>query len=115
MKNISCVISSHNKNILNLRTTSFGCNCWKEESCRLNGEFLTSQRVYKATVTNAVNEDIKKYIGLADTAFKERHSNHKIDVRHFRDFVHDNNYLNKKSELINKCRHFNKFLLRNVK
>ena len=31
------------------------------------------------------------------------------------DFIHDNNYLKKKSELINKCRHFNKVLLRNVK
>ena len=24
--------------------------------------------------------------------------------------IHDNNYLNKRSELINKCRHINKFL-----
>ena len=30
-------------------------------------------------------------------------------------FMHDNNFLNKKSELINKCRHFKNFLLRNVK
>ena len=30
-------------------------------------------------------------------------------------FVHDRNYLNKKSELVNKCRHSNKFLLKNVK
>ena len=145
---------------------SFGCNCWKKESCPLNGECLTSQLVYRATVTNAVNEDMKKYIGRADTTFKERHSNHKRDFKHQKyrnctelakyvwelkekniapiikweilskvygnpkqnmcilclteklwiiNFIHDNNYLNKKSELINKCRHFNKFLLRNVK
>ena len=77
MKNINSVISSHNKSILNPRTTSFGCNCQEKESCPLNGECLASQVVYRATVTNAVNEDMKKYIGLADTTFKERHSNHK--------------------------------------
>ena len=127
--------------------------------------------MYRATVTNAVNEDIKKYIGVTDTTFKERtfkerHSNHKRDFKYQKycictelgkyvwelkekniapiikweilskvygnpkqnicilclteklwiiNFIHDNNYLNKKSELINKCRHFNKFLLRNVK
>ena len=161
MKNINSVISSHIKNILNPRTTPFGCNCRKKESCPLNGECLTSQLVYRATVTNAVNEDMNKYIGLADTTFKERHSNHKRDFKHQKycnctelakyvwelkekdiapilskvygnpkqnmciiclteklwiiNFIHDNNYLNIKSELINKCRHFNKVLLRNVK
>ena len=116
--------------------------------------------MYKATVTNAVNEDMKKYICLADTTFKERNSNHKRDFKHQKyhnctglaeyvwelkkkniapiikweilskvcgspkqnicilclteelwiiNFIHDN-YFNKKSELINKCRHINKFL-----
>ena len=109
---------------------------------------------------------MKKYIGLADTTFKERHSNYKRDFKHQKyrnctdlakyvreskeesivpiikweiltkvygkpiqnmcivclseklwiiNFILDNNYLNKKSELINKCRHINKFLLKNVK
>ena len=75
-KNINSVISSHNKNILNPRTASFGCNCRKKESCPLSGECLTSQLVYRATVTNTAYEDINKYIGLADTTFKERHSNY---------------------------------------
>ena len=82
MKTINSVIPSHNENILNHRTRSFGCNCRRKESCSLNGECLTSQLVYRVTVTNAVNEDIKKYIGLADTTFKERHSNHKRDFKH---------------------------------
>ena len=30
MKNINSIISSHNKNILNPRTMSFGCNCRKK-------------------------------------------------------------------------------------
>ena len=65
MKNINSVISSHNKNILNPRTTLFGCNCRKKESCPLNGECLTSQLVDRATVTNAVNEDMKNRNTLA--------------------------------------------------
>ena len=82
MKNINSVVSSHNKNILNPRTTSFGCNCGEKESSPLNGECLTSQLVYRATVNNAVNKDIKKYTGLADTTFKEKHNNHKRDCKH---------------------------------
>ena len=62
MKNINSVISSHSKNILNPITASFGCNCWKKESCPLNGECLTSQLAYRAAVTNAVNESMKKYM-----------------------------------------------------
>ena len=166
IKNINSVIPFHSKNILNPRTTLLGCNCREKESCLLNGECLTSQLVYRATITITVNKDIKKCIGLANITFKERQSNHKKDFKHQKyrnctelakyvwelkeknivpiikckilskvygnpkqnmcilclteklwiiNFIHDNNYLNKKSELINKCRHFNKFLLRNVK
>ena len=35
-------------------------------------------------VTNVVNKDRKKYISLADTTFKERHSNHKRDFKHLK-------------------------------
>ena len=80
MKNISSVISSRDKSILNPETTSFGCNCRKQDSCPLNGECLTSQIVCRAAVTNTANEDRKKYMGLADSTFKERHSNHKRDL-----------------------------------
>ena len=45
MKNINSIILFHNKNILNPKTASFGCNCWKKESCPQNGECLTSQFV----------------------------------------------------------------------
>ena len=38
--------------------------------------------MYRATVTNVVNEDMVKYIGLVDTTFKERHSNHNRDFKH---------------------------------
>ena len=67
---------------MNPKTAWFGRNCRNKESCHLNGECLTSQLECRTTVTNAVNEDMDKYIGLADTTFKERHSNHKRDFQH---------------------------------
>ena len=60
---------------------SFGCHCWNKENWALNGECLTPQLVHRATTINAVNEDMKKYIGLADTTFKESHSNHKREFK----------------------------------
>ena len=78
MKNINSVILSHNKNILNPRTEKKE----KNKSCPLKGECLTSQLVYRAIVTNAVNESMKKYIRLADNTFKETHSNQKRDFKH---------------------------------
>ena len=79
MKNINSVISPHNKNILNPRTALFGCSCRKRKLFRV---CLTSQLVYRAIATNAINKNMKKYIGLVDTTFKERHSNHKRDFKH---------------------------------
>ena len=37
--------------------------------------------MYRATSTNVVYEGMKKYIDLADTTFKERHSNDKRDFK----------------------------------
>ena len=62
----------------------FRCNCQKKKkkkNCPLNGECLTSQLLYRATVTNAVNEYMKKNNSLADCTFKERQSNHKRDFK----------------------------------
>ena len=54
----------------------------EKEGCPLNGGCLTTQLVYRATVTNAVNEDMKKYIGLTGNTSKRRHNNYKKDLRH---------------------------------
>ena len=120
--------------------------------------------MYGVTVTNAVNGDMKKYIGLADTTLKERHGNHKRYFKHqechncteLAKYVRElkrksiapiikwgilskvygnpkqnlcilcltekhwiiNLYtmiITSMSELVNKCRHINKFLSKNVK
>ena len=70
VKNINSVMPSHNKhsksqNIVWVYLT-------KKESCPMYGECLTSQLVYRATVTNAIKENMKK----------EKHSNHKKDFQH---------------------------------
>ena len=51
MRNIGSMISSHNKNILHPKQTSFGCNCRDKENCPLNGECLTPNIIYCADIT----------------------------------------------------------------
>ena len=49
MGNISSIISSHNKDILNpFSNTVSGCNCISKESCPLQNKCLTPKIVYRA-------------------------------------------------------------------
>ena len=41
MNNISSILSTHNKNILKPKQTSFGCNCRNKDNFPLDGECLT--------------------------------------------------------------------------
>ena len=51
MGNISSIISSHNKDILNpFSNTVSGCNCISKESCPLQNKCLTPKIVYRADV-----------------------------------------------------------------
>ena len=160
------IISSHNQQVLQPRNGNYGCNFRKKENCPLDKKCLTPNIIYEAQITNNTNNEHKKYLGAAETSFKERYSNH---TRDFKDkkymkctvlskyiwnlknqdikpivkwrivkkvnstallnyrklclteklFINkslDNcNLLNKRSELVSKCRYQNKFLLCNVK
>ena len=66
------VISSHNKHILNLNNTEYGCNCNNTDECPLENEYLTPGIVYRADVTNNNTDEHKYYYGILDTPFKER-------------------------------------------
>ena len=117
--------------------------------------------IYRATVTNESSSETRKYIGLADTQFKERYRNHTKDFNHKKyvnntelakyvwslkdsniipiikweilskvygntkqnmcklclteklwiiNSIDDENLLNKKSEFMNKCRHYYYYL-----
>ena len=50
MNNISSILSTHNKNILNPKQTSFGCNCRSKDNCALGGECLTPKMIYRADI-----------------------------------------------------------------
>ena len=166
MKNMASIISSHNKQILQPPTETYGCNCRDRESCPLDHKCKTPRIIYRADVSNDVDNETKFYYGLTDTTFKERYNNHKKSFKHEKyryntelskyiwnlheqnkihtivwsivkkvygktrsDFcklcltekyfilkaLGDEKLLNKKSEFINKCRHQNRLLLKNVK
>ena len=74
------MLSTHNKNILNLKQTSFGCNCRNKDNCPLDGECLTPNIIYRADITT--DNDHKFYYGTSETTFKKRHSNHTRDFKH---------------------------------
>ena len=76
MRNMSSIISSHNKNVLKSEQKEFGCNWRCKNNCPLGNKCLTLKVIYKAEVRNDENEDIKIYIGQSETPFKERYRNH---------------------------------------
>ena len=82
MKNMSAIISSHNKSILKSSNNTFGCNCRDKGNCPLDNKCLTPQIIYKADVLNTQTNDVKSYIGLAETPFKDKFCNHTKAFKH---------------------------------
>ena len=96
MNNVKRVISSHNKRLL--RETKSAqvstkdsskqlCNCRNANECPLNNMCLTKDLVYQAEVITKEDNDIKTYIGMTATTFKDRYRNHK---KSFEDIKHEN-------------------------
>ena len=161
------IIEGENKRKLNTSNSlnkERKCNCPKTKTCPLNGECLTRNIVYQATVTNGTNTET--YVGLTATTFKARLANHKASfiskakrnatelskhiwnlkdhnldyaikwkilcrapcysnrtkrcllciAEKFYIICHSNAAtLNKRTELISKCKHSDKYFLKNVK
>ena len=80
MRNIDSILSTHNKNILKPKQTTFGCNCRNRNNCPLSSECLTPNIIYRADVTTA-NEH-KFYYGTSETTFKQRYNNHLRDTKY---------------------------------
>ena len=168
MPNIANIIKAHNQKTLSQPTESNqtrSCNCRKPEMCPLDGQCLTDNLVYQATV-KADNRPEKYYIGMTENTFKTRFNGHKVSFKqksHRNDTTLSNfilelkdngsNFnihwsivkrvkvykgstkrcnlcltetlcilsapkdilLNKRSELVSKCRHENKFYATNQK
>ena len=58
--NMGSIISSHNKHILNLNSTEYGCNCNNREECLLENKCLTPRtdeiKLLKQTVMKQIDE-----------------------------------------------------------
>ena len=84
MPNIANIIKAHNQKTLSQPTESNqtrSCNCRKPEMCPLDGQCLTDNLVYKATV-KADNRPEKIYIGMTGNTFKTRFNGHKVSLKH---------------------------------
>ena len=80
MPSIGSKINAHNKAILgnSKPLERGGCNCSNEEDCPLEGECLSKNVLYEATITSSIrNYGEKKYIGISEPSFKDRFANHK--------------------------------------
>ena len=96
MNNVKSVISRHNKRVLRQTKSDEStndnnieklCNCRNVNECPLNNMCLTKDLVYQAEVKTKDNNDIKTYIGMTATTFKERYRNHK---KSFNDIKYEN-------------------------
>ena len=80
-KNMSSIISSHNKKILGSDVpgplNDGGCNC-TQFICPMNGNCLENGVIYKAEVS--CNNLTKDYIGSTEKEFKRRWRNHKTSL-----------------------------------
>ena len=80
-KNIKSIINCHNEKVLHQNQphpNERKCNGIRKELCPQNGNCQARNIVYEATITcseRSYNENI--YIGVAETTFKKRYSNHK--------------------------------------
>ena len=168
MPNMKAIISGHNKNVLKDRADDDEkkCNCRIPEECPLEGQCLTKEVMYEATVNADIPQyETRTYKGITERTFKERYKEHKKTFNH-RKYENDTelskeiwkiknvggtpdikwkilkkassynpktkkcmlclteklaiaehegrDLLNKRSEIIAKCRHQNKFTLLSI-
>ena len=85
MRNVRSIIQSHNRKVLEQANGPQddehpSCNCRKKPECPLDGNCLTSNVIYKATVTTS--NGTKDYIGSTGGTFKKRFYGHKHSFAH---------------------------------
>jgi hypothetical protein len=86
MPNVRQHIDAHNKKTLKQtqpdNTTNRTCNCRNQTNCPMNGNCLTTNLIYQATVTRLDNNTSETYIGLTANDFKTRYRNHTCSFNH---------------------------------
>ena len=83
MPDIKSSITSHNAKLLNHSETALGikkCNCRNKGNCPLDGNCLTKEVVYKATITNT-SKPTTHYIGMTERPFKVREREHEYSFK----------------------------------
>ena len=109
MPNVGTMINAHNKKVLgeNKSLERGKCNCQTRNNCPLNGECLTTNLVYQATINaNLRNYREKVYHGITKNTFKVRYANHKKAFNHIR--YHNDSELSKEVWTVrNKGGHHN--------
>ena len=55
-----------------------------KKNCSLDKNWLTPNIIYEASISSNTNDKHKKYLGVAETSFKERYSNYTRDFKHKR-------------------------------
>ena len=80
MPNIAAIISGHNKRQLIQEPPEKPCNCRKKQECPMEGRCQASHIIYEAHVTS--QDELRTYIGSAETTFKTRYNNHTMSFRH---------------------------------
>ena len=84
MPSIGSAINAHNKSILEQKEPleRGGCNCEDSSNCPLEGECLTENVFYEATLTSTIqNYGEKIYFGITKPPFKDRFNNHTKSFR----------------------------------
>ena len=81
--NVNSFITSHNRSLLHPREEEIQkCNCKKKDECPMKGNCQIKNIIYRADISNDVNDEKKFYIGLCAPDFKGRYNNHTRSFRH---------------------------------
>ena len=80
MTNVKLIITSHNTRIIR-KSQPQGisaeiCNCRSKHACPLQNKCMSTDIVYKATISTGSTQDTKHYIVMTSNTFKERYRNH---------------------------------------
>ena len=73
MDNMERLVKKHNNNLLRKNDTNKqNCNYRTNNTCPLDGKYLSSNIVYSAEVLIGNNQHGDKYFGMCETEFKTR-------------------------------------------
>ena len=84
MRNMNSIISAHNRSILNTPKTNYGWNYRNSTNYPLQNQRLTPNIIYQADVPSNLDNENRVYLGVSETPFKERYSNHVREIKHKR-------------------------------